>query len=273
MFGMRRNAVATPPNPWKVPTSTLGREVVTRRQSRGAFLLGVLSSAALVATFLAIGSAASAASTSNQWKLGFYNAKGNGFVFKDAPTGSFGFTKQASTCADPTSYATCGSIGAGTALDLTNKSTVVGNQSENTITATFTINGAVGAFTYGGEPYPGIGAGGALPNARLYFDSASIVGGGTFASTNYWWADDSSASAVLANNTFTVTALLDPTSASWSAYNGEPSGSYAAAFNAAASNIRDIGLSFGGGDFFANGVGTTDGTGSFTLTSLTVTHT
>jgi hypothetical protein len=271
MFGTHKhgNAVATPPNPWKVPANTEARESVKRRSSRGGFLIGVLSSAALVATFLAIGSSASAASTSNQWKLGFYNAKGNGFVFKDAPTGSFGFTKQASTCADPTSYATCGSIGAGSALDLTNKSTLVGDKHGQTITATFTISGAVGAFTYGGEPYPGIGAGGALPNARLYFDSASIVGG-TFVSTNYWWADDSSASAVLANGSLTVTALIDPTTASWGAYNGEPSGSNTAAFDAAASSIRDIGLSFGGGDFFANGVGTTDGTGSFTLTSLTV---
>jgi len=83
-------------------------------------------------------------------------------------------------------------------------------------------------------------------------------------------ADDSAASAVLANSTFTVTALVDPTLAAWGAYGGEPSSSYPAAFDAAASNIKDIGLSFGGGCFFANGVGTTDGTGTFTLTSFTV---
>ena len=61
MFGTHRHGVDTP-NPWKVPTNTEAREVVIRRPSRGAFLLGVLSSAALVATFLAIGSSASASS-------------------------------------------------------------------------------------------------------------------------------------------------------------------------------------------------------------------
>jgi hypothetical protein len=63
MFSTRRNTVAVAPNPWKVPTNTEAPESVKRRPSRGAFLLGVLSSAALVATFLAIGSSASAAST------------------------------------------------------------------------------------------------------------------------------------------------------------------------------------------------------------------
>ena len=43
-----------------------------------------------------------------------------------------------------------------------------------------------------------------------------------------------------------------------------------ASFNAAASIITAVGLSFGGGCFFENGVGTTDGSGTFTLTSFTV---
>lgn len=38
----------------------------------------------------------------------------------------------------------------------------------------------------------------------------------------------------------------------------------------AASNVTEIGISFGGGCFFENGVGTTDGSGMFTLTSFTV---
>jgi hypothetical protein len=36
------------------------------------------------------------------------------------------------------------------------------------------------------------------------------------------------------------------------------------------SNVTDIGLSFGGGRFFENGVGTTHGSGTFTLNSFTV---
>jgi phosphatidylinositol-3-phosphatase len=61
MFGTHRNAVANPPNPWKVPTNTEARESVKRRPSRGGFLFGVLSSAALVAAFVGISSSASAA--------------------------------------------------------------------------------------------------------------------------------------------------------------------------------------------------------------------
>jgi hypothetical protein len=44
---------------------------------------------------------------------------------------------------------------------------------------------------------------------------------------------------------------------------------YAAGFNAAVANVTEIGLSFGGGCFFENGVGTTDGSGTFTLNSYT----
>jgi hypothetical protein len=39
-------------------------------------------------------------------------------------------------------------------------------------------------------------------------------------------------------------------------------------FMDAASNVTMIGLSFGGGCFFENGVGTIDGSGTFTLDSF-----
>jgi hypothetical protein len=61
MFSTHRSAVAVVPNPWKVPTRTEPREGLKRRQSRGGFLLGVLSSAALVAAFVGISSSAAAA--------------------------------------------------------------------------------------------------------------------------------------------------------------------------------------------------------------------
>jgi hypothetical protein len=141
---------------------------------------------------------------------------------------------------------------------------LAGNLLGKTISATFTISNAVGAFTYGGEPYCSDGA---LPNARLYFDSAPITSKHQVF-TNYWWSD--TATVTLANGTFTVTALVNPTTAFWGDINGEASATQIAGFDAAASNIKDIGLSFGGGCFFANGVGTTDGTGTFVLTTFTV---
>jgi hypothetical protein len=45
---------------------------------------------------------------------------------------------------------------------------------------------------------------------------------------------------------------------------------YAAGFAAAASNVTAIGLSFGGGSFLENGIGTSDGSGTFTLESSAV---
>ena len=44
---------------------------------------------------------------------------------------------------------------------------------------------------------------------------------------------------------------------------------YSAGFDAAVSNVTKIGLSFGGGCFFENGVGTADGSGTFTLNLYT----
>jgi hypothetical protein len=58
----------------------------------------------------------------------------------------------------------------------------------------------------------------------------------------------------------------------WSDYYGhfgnDPA--YAAGFQAALGNVTDIGVSFGGGCFFENGVGTTDGSGAFTINTYAV---
>jgi hypothetical protein len=203
-----------------------------------------VAAVAAVALMVSVGLATSAiASTNTQWKLGSYTANG-GFGFKEAKSGNFSFP-----------------VAPNPALDLTNKGTLVGDQLGKTITATFTIADPGNTFTYGGEPD---GSGG-VANMRLYFDSASIVG--TQVNTNYWWSDAEIQS--MTDGTFTLTAVIDPTT-QWSDYDGKSSSSNTAAFDAAARNIKDIGLSFGGGYFAANGVGTPDGLGTFTLTSLTV---
>ena len=136
---------------------------------------------------------------------------------------------------------------------------LLGNLSNSAMSATFTVTGVTGTFTYGGEP----SCGGTTGNVRLYFESTPP--GSKFAFTNFWWAD--AAFSVLANGTVTITAVVDP-AGQWSDWNGQPSATNATAFNAAAANVTAVGLSFGGGCFFENGVGTTDGSGSFTLTSF-----
>lgn len=195
---------------------------------------------------------ASAAAVQN-WQLGYYtpsgNALSNGSTLNSPTSGlaTFAFTSQPNTAVlftDQGAY----------------KGTLLGNDSGKTITAKFTIaNATAGAFTYYGNP----DGGSTPPSVRLFFTSLQ----GPFAYTNYWWTD--AAATVLANGTFTLTATVDPATA-WSDWNGQSSSANATAFTAAATNVTDIGLSFGGGFFFENGVGTTDGSGTFTLTSFSV---
>lgn len=241
MFGTHRNTVADTPSPWKVPTSTAAPESVKHRPSRGGFVLGVLASAALVATFLAIGSSASAASSN--WKLS------DGSVDTTAsamPT--FNFVKPDS--AHLLYSSTVGASKYGT------------NDYNGTMTATYTVAGVTGAFTYGGEP----SCGGTTGYVRLYFES--ILPGSKFAYTNYWWSDV--AWQTLANGgPITLTSLINEADG-WGDWNGQSSASEPAAFAAAASAVTAVGLSYGGGCFFENGVGTTDASGSFTLNNFGV---
>jgi hypothetical protein len=242
MFSTRRHAVANTPNPWKVPTNSEARESVKRRPSRGGYLLGVLSSAALVATFLAIGSSASA--SASLWQLA------DGSAQKAGAVAGFQFQQPDNT-----------------RLLYTDKDqTLLGTDSEKTIAAGYTISGVTGPFTYYGEGTPSNPCG-TPASVRVYFES--IPPGTKFAYTNYWWADVTPASAVLANGTVALSIKIDPTQA-WSDWNGQPSSGNAAAFNAAAGNVTAIGLSFGGGCFYENGVGTADSSGAFSLDSFTV---
>jgi len=56
----------------------------------------------------------------------------------------------------------------------------------------------------------------------------------------------------------------------WSDWNGQPSATNSGAFDTAAASVTEVGLSFGGGCYFENGVGTSDGSGTFTLNTFTV---
>ena len=142
---------------------------------------------------------------------------------------------------------------------------LIGDLSGTTMSATFTVSGVTGSFTYSGEGTPSNPCTGPLTaaNVRLYFESTPP--GSKFAFTNFWWAD--AASSVLANGTVTFTAVVDP-AGQWSDWNGQPSAANATEFTDAAEDVTAVGLSFGGGCFFENGVGTTDGSGSFTLTTF-----
>lgn len=197
-------------------------------------------------------SAAPAIAGGSDWHVGYLTPSGRTLSNASADTGTglatFDFTNQPNTSLLVTSHGSSDLRG-----DLTGK----------TVTATFNISGATaGAFFYDTTNNPC----GTPASTRLFFETSNAGG---FDETHFWWSNPSS--AVLANGTYTVTAKVD--GSQWSDFFGhfgnDPN--FSAGFDAAAANVTSIGLSFGGGCFFENGVGTTDGSGTFTLTSFSVT--
>ena len=130
--------------------------------------------------------------------------------------------------------------------------------SGKTLSATFTITGT-GVFTYYGQP----DACGTPASVRFYFNTAN----GPFAYTKYWWSNPVSA-VLIAGETRTISAPVTPSQ--WSDWNGQFGTTDQAAFEAAAANPDLIGLSFGGGCFFENGVGVTGGPATFRLTDFSI---
>ena len=191
------------------------------------------------------------ADAASRWKVGYYTPSTPGTLSMSAADqggiGSLGFTDVPNTALLVTDN---GSF----------KGQLLGDMSNKTITADFTIANA-SAFTYYGQGSPSNPCG-TPANVRFYFATDN---GGGFAYTHYWWSNP--ISQVLTNGTFTITANVEP--AEWSDWNGQVGTSVPAGFADAASNVTLIGLSFGGGCFFENGVGTTDGNGTFTLNSFT----
>ena len=218
-----------------------------------AFRLGRMAVGGLALVAALALSASPALAGGAEWKVGYYTPSGRALSMSSADRPETGLaTFQFTSSPDTALLVTTRGSSKGTSLgDLTGK----------TITATFTISGA-SAFTYWGEgtsDNPCVNP----ANTRLYFTTDN---GGGFAFTHYWWSNPSS--AYLANGTFSVTATVEP--AEWSDWNGQPGIVVPEGFADAASNVTMIGLSFGGGCFFENGVGTVDGSGTFTLNSFSV---
>jgi hypothetical protein len=208
-------------------------------------VIAIIASLALLVG--AIPNSANAAASG--WKIYSYNASGRALSSQQAPAGTGSI---AEFDVLPTPDDALLAMKASGSPD----SSILGK----TITATFAITGA-GTFTYYGEGTPD-NACGTPANTRLYFNTAN----GPFAFTKFWWSNP--ASMVLTSpGGGTVTANVDP--AQWSDWNGRFGTTDVAAFNDAASNPDLIGLSFGGGCFFENGVGI-DGSATFKLLTFTI---
>lgn len=148
---------------------------------------------------------------------------------------------------------------------------LLGDLTGKTITATFTIVGSSPAFTYYGEGQTWNPCG-TPASVRLYFEGNT---NGPFTNdtagySKYWWSNPGSATLTSVVGA-TVTLNVPLTTAEWSDWGGEPASTVASYFNEAVADVSGIGLSFGGGCFFANGVGlTSGGPASFVLTSFSV---
>jgi hypothetical protein len=151
---------------------------------------------------------------------------------------------------------------------------LLGDLSGKTVSASVgvTVDPTV-VFQYYGEP----DGSGRAANVRLFFQTDTS---GKFEETDYWWSNPMSVDlAVLkAAQPGSLPLAADISDGSqWSDYYGhfgnDPD--FAAAFRAATKNVQFIGLSFGGGYFFENGVGIAPNTGSgyFRLMDFTVSPT
>jgi len=211
-------------------------------------LIGLMVGAMAAIGFGGVGAFAA----SSNWKVGSYNASGQALSMASVGAGSgmatFNFTNQPNTALLVT---TQGAL----------KGDLLGNLTGETITAAFTVADVspTATFIYGGGF-----CGSTTSYVRLFFQTDN---GGGFAYTHYWWSNP--IQVTLGNGGGQLKAdLTDPTL--WSDWNGQFAITEPAGFSDAVANVTTIGLSFGGGCFFENGVGTTDGSGSFTLTSFTV---
>ena len=227
------------------PKFRIGRhvtEIDARRKLMRRFVIGLMVAAMAAIGFGGVGALAD---PSSNWQLADGSAQGSGGI------ASFDFSVP-----DKTHL-----------LYNSKDSLLLGDLSTSTMTATFTESGvsAGATFTYGGEGTASNPCG-SPATVRLFFES--IPPGTKFAFTNYWWSNPVGVNLADLAGAMSV-SVADPSQWSdWDGHMANFSPEVTAAFHAAASNVTLVGLSFGGGCFFENGVGTSDGSGTFTLNAF-----
>jgi hypothetical protein len=156
-----------------------------------------------------------------------------------------------------------------TALLITTDPSLTGDLSMKTLSVTVEVIGGSGMFQDQNN-------GGCLPDTksvRFYFASPKASGTtGTDTTgfyTQFWWSNPMS--VPLATDPQGPMGISQPVNAPsmWSDWNGKKgteSPEIMEAFLVAIHNVQTVGLSFGGGCFFENGVTTSDGSGTFNST-------
>jgi hypothetical protein len=195
---------------------------------------------------VALASAAPAMAGPSSWKVFNYNPSGQAL----APV------TPASVAGNTVSFNF--SANTYTALLATSDNSLTGDLTGKTLNANVSWTGVTGTF----QEQNG---GGCTPDAqyvRLYFASPG------FAFTHFWWSNPIHVDFTGTSGGGTMTVSLGDLS-QWSDWNGKVADSspdVTAGFNAAVAKVSTVGVSFGGGCFFENGVTTSDGSGSFTST-------
>jgi hypothetical protein len=147
------------------------------------------------------------------------------------------------------------------------KDDLIGDMTGETLSARVGVTVTPGTqFTYFGQP-DGCGS---PANVRFYFETDTS---GKFEYTDYWWSNPVHADLEDLKNFGDQTLSVNMDPAMWSDWNGQFGTTDPAAFAAAVKNVKFVGLSYGGGCFFENGVGIAPGSGSgyFRLMDFTAT--
>jgi hypothetical protein len=150
-------------------------------------------------------------------------------------------------------------------LTTTTDSSVLGDLTGQTITASIDL-GVTGnpQFRYGGQGSWNLG--GTPANTRLFISTSSAPysnAGYTACPSCYWWSAAAWVQISATTGAATLQDTFDPSH--WSNAQGQLGSSLPAEFATAISNVRQIGLSYGGGSFYDVGIAVTNGTGMATF--------
>jgi hypothetical protein len=187
----------------------------------------------------------------SDWTVYDYNPSGQALAPRNSPD-----SMPATTTGSTTTFNFKSNIY--TALLTTRDSALTGDLSMATLTDTIGLNGGATGFSYqnGDGCVPPAHA-----NARFYFTSPSASGPSTGTPpagfyTHFWWSNPVNVPLVSGIQA-AVTISSDMSNPSmWSDWNGQNGANPAVteAFIEATHNVQSVGLSFGGGCFFENGV-------------------
>src|SRR5579864_2892530 len=203
-----------------------------------------------------------AASPNASWTVYDYNPSGQAISPRVSPD-----SMPATTNGDATSFPF--KLNIYTALLTTTDASLTGDLSAKTLNVTVSVKGGAGTFQDQNN-------GGCTPDnksVRFYFTSPKASGttgtGTTGFFTRFWWSNPVSVTLLTdPQGQMTISQIVNSPSmwSDWNGHSGASSLEVMEAFQIAITNVQAVGLSFGGGCFFENGVTTSDGGGTFIST-------